>query len=232
MRIAILMTNTDETAFAQRHAKDGEKFAALLHRVRPNWSFDVFSVKDGVFPSDISGWDGVMITGSPASVHDGADWIARLESLIRAFHHLGTPMFGACFGHQVIATALGGVVGPNPDGWVMGTVTTSFVEASQAVAFYAAHKEQVSVLPEGAVIVAETPGCRAAGFAIGNHVLTTQYHPEMSKSFIAALLEELREDLGDTVTDQAEASLATEVETDELAEWIADFYESAQVSCG
>ena len=79
MHLAILMTNTDESAFAQAHPKDGEKFAALIHAVRPDWSCDVFAVKDGVFPDDLAAFDGVMVTGSPASVHDDEPWIGRLR---------------------------------------------------------------------------------------------------------------------------------------------------------
>ena len=63
MKIAILMTNTDESDFAQRHPKDGEKFADFIQLVRPEWETVVFSVKDGNFPSDITEFDGFMITG-------------------------------------------------------------------------------------------------------------------------------------------------------------------------
>lgn len=227
MRIAILMANTDESEFSKHHPKDGEKFRTLLQRVRPDWMFDVYSVKDGIFPSEINGWDGVIVTGSPASVRDKADWIAQLKTVIRELHSTGIPLFGACFGHQVIATALGGEVGPNPDGWVIGAVTTRCLKPPQSVAFYAAHTEQVIDLPSGAEVVAETPGCAIAGFMVGRHILTTQYHPEMTRTFVAALLDELRGDLGDAIANRAEASLATEVKTDELAQWIACFFESA-----
>ncbi|MGB7244645.1 MAG: type 1 glutamine amidotransferase [Sulfitobacter sp.] len=227
MHIAILMTNTDETAFAQRHAKDGEKFAALFHRARPDWTFDVYSVKDDVFPTTFEGVDGVVITGSPASARDDAGWIPKLETLIRALHNVRMPMFGACFGHQVIATALGGKVELNPEGWVLGAVTTTDIAEGTGMSFYAAHKEQVSQLPKGAMPVAKSPNCATAGFSIGDHILTTQYHPEITTEFMAALITELRADLGDKISDQAEASLATDVDTDSLAAWAATFLEEA-----
>ena len=68
MHLALLMTNTDESDFAQDHPRDGEKFTTLVHLVRPDWRVEVFNVKDGVFPGDITDFDGVMITGSPSSV--------------------------------------------------------------------------------------------------------------------------------------------------------------------
>jgi GMP synthase-like glutamine amidotransferase len=120
MHLAVLVTNTDENVFVQAHPKDGEKFSAMLGQVRRDWSFTVFSVKDGVFPGRPARFDGLILPGSPASVHDPAPWVARLLGLIREADAHGVAMFGACFGHQAIALALGGEVSRNPDGWVHG----------------------------------------------------------------------------------------------------------------
>ena len=226
MHIAILVTNTDESDFAQAHPKDGQKFSDLLWRARPSWTFDVYQVKDGHFPDTLD-FDGILITGSPASVHDGAPWIARLEELVRDALTQKTPMFGACFGHQIIARALGARVGYNPQGWVFGRVKTEFLRTSQHTALYAAHKEQVLDLPAGAEIVARTDGCEIAGFSIGAHVLTTQYHPEMTGNFMSALITELADTLGWDVADRARGTMAQNTDMDALAEWIAQFYEGA-----
>lgn len=226
MRIAILMANTDESAFAQTHPKDGQKFSELLWRVRPRWTFDIFSVKDGIFPETLD-FDGMLITGSPASVHDGAPWIAQLEQLVRNGVEQKTPMFGACFGHQVIARALGAQVDTNPDGWVLGRIETQFEQGP--IALYAAHKEQVTTLPEGARIVAQTSGCNIAGFAIGQHVLTTQYHPEMTEPFMAALLEAFALEFGQEVSAQAAQTLTKATDMGALAEWIAAFFEQGRL---
>ena len=128
MKIAILMTNTDESDFAARHPKDGKKFTDFIQLVRPEWETLVFSVKDGDFPSDIAEIDGFIITGSPASVRDDADWIQRLMSLIQEIHVNKIPMFGACFGHQAIAVALGGTLARNPQGWGHGVLRTLGME--------------------------------------------------------------------------------------------------------
>ncbi|WP_372615034.1 type 1 glutamine amidotransferase [Aquicoccus sp.] len=228
MRIAILMTNTDESDFAHRWPRDGEKFPAMMRRVRPGWAFVVCPVKDGVFPETLEGIDGVMITGSPASVNSGAEWVARLEALVREIVAAGIPLFGACFGHQVIATALGGRVGPNPDGWVFGQVEAEFTDGRK-MPIYSSHSEQVLRLPEGAEVIATGPGCPVAGFVIGDGVMTTQYHPEMEPDFVAALIEELAEELGPEITARARASLGTPPDMAGTAEWIARFLEKKQV---
>ncbi len=229
MLIAILMTNTDESEFAQRHPKDGDKFETLLRELRPLWQFEVFSVKDGRFPGDTGRFDGVLITGSPASVRDGEPWIAQLEDLIRELHALKVPMFGACFGHQAIATALGGKVDCNPGGWELGTVETEFIDGRQKrpLNLYAAHKEQVILAPTGAAVTATAAGCPIAGFAIGDHIATTQYHPEMTPEFIAALLDELERELDPKVIAAAKASLETRADRNEITELMVQFFETA-----
>ena len=224
MRIAILMSNIDESDFAQRHPRDGEKFKALMSLTRPNWDYPVFRVKDNVFPENANGIDGAIITGSPASVHDGEDWIARLEELVRDWSAKGIPIYGVCFGHQVIAKALGGAVTNNPDGWVLGTVETLY-PSEGTVAAFAAHTEQVTTLPEGAETIASTPVCPVAGYRITAQVETTQYHPEMTEAFMAALINDHRDTFGDAVAQAAEASLSIKPNLSAWAERIAHFFE-------
>ena len=123
MHLAILMTNTDESDFAQRHPKDGAKFASLIHWVRPDWQLEVFSVKDDIFPEDLGVFDGALITGSPASVNDPAPWVGKLIGQLRDAIAREIPLFGVCFGHQALAKALGVEVVQNPKGWVFGRTT-------------------------------------------------------------------------------------------------------------
>lgn len=223
MHIAVLMANTDESEFAHGHPKDGGKFEALLQEVRPEWRVSVYNVKDGQFPAAGARHDGWIITGSPASVHDGDAWVGQLFGLIRQIVAEGVPLFGACFGHQAIAKALGGVVGNNPGGWVFGLTETEMER--QRLRLYAAHKEQVLALPEGAVVVGGNADCPVGSFAIGRGVLTTQYHPEMTPEFIAALVEELRGQLPDAVVERAAQSLADVADRSAIAARIVRFFE-------
>jgi GMP synthase-like glutamine amidotransferase len=223
MHIAVLMTNTDESAFAARFPKDGAKFTTLLQGLRPDWQVSVFAVKDGKFPPEDARFDGWLITGSPASVHDSDAWVARLSALIRTIVARQEPLFGACFGHQAIAKALGGVVGDNPGGWVFGLAETTM--EGQPIRLYAAHREQVLTLPAGAEALGGNADCAVGSFAIGRHVLTTQYHPEMTAEFIAALTEELAGKLPETVIRDARASLQMPADTGQIAARIVQFFE-------
>jgi GMP synthase-like glutamine amidotransferase len=223
MHIAILMANTDESAFAARWPKDGEKFSILLRSQRPDWRFSVFSVKDGVFPESLSGVDGVLITGSPASVLDKDPWVGRLLQLIQQVVAAKIPLFGACFGHQAIALAMGGIVGKNPGGWVLGLARTS-MEGSE-ISLYAAHNEQVLVLPDGAEVLGGNAECPVGAFRIGDRILTTQYHPEMTPDFVAALIAEMDGKLPEAVVARAKASLVEPAETPRIAARIVRFLE-------
>lgn len=234
MHLAILMTNTDESDFAAAHPKDGEKFTDLIQLVRPDWTTEVFAVKDGVFPDDLARFDGVMITGSPASVLGDAPWVARLLGLIRDMDAAGMPMFGACFGHQAIALALGGTIGRNPGGWVHGLTRNQMLDRPDwaqdlpdEVRLYGSHVEQVTALPKGAKVLSQSEGCDVTGFAIGGRVYTTQHHPEMTAGFIAALTDELAPQMGPDLAAQARASLAEPSDMMAFATSIARFFEQA-----
>lgn len=225
MHIAILMANTDESDFAQVRPKDGEKFSNLLSPLRPDWTFTTIPVKDGHFPEDIARYDGFIITGSPASVHDDEPWVHRLMELIRQIRAQDLPLYGACFGHQAIAKALGGKVEKNPGGWVFGLIETEI--EGEKIQLYAAHLEQVTALPEGAEALGGNEDCPIGAYRIGPHVLTTQYHPEIDESFATDLVEEYFDKLPQEVAIRAKASLTRPADADRMARQIVDFFEQA-----
>ncbi|WP_291734390.1 type 1 glutamine amidotransferase [Leisingera sp. F5] len=233
MHLAILMTNTDESEFAQRHPKDGEKFTDLIQMARQDWRTTVFSVKDGEFPQDLFEFNGAMITGSPASVRSGAPWVAQLLELIRTAHARDLPLFGACFGHQAIALALGGSLDRNHDGWVHGLTRNHLLARPdwaaalpEEIKLYGSHCECVSTLPPDATPLSEWNGMNT-GFTLGRHIFTTQHHPEMTHDFIIALSEEMREVLGPAVHTRAKNSLKDHSDQLVFAECLARFFEQA-----
>ena len=226
MHIAVLMANTDESAFAQAHPRDGEKFRAMLQGCRADWRGTVFSVEGGEVPPHDARFDGWLITGSPASVNDDSAWIGRLLALIRRLADEGQPVFGACFGHQAVAKALGGRVGPNPGGWVFGLARTEM--EGVGISLYAAHREQVLDLPQDAVVLGGNAECAVGSYAIGRRILTTQYHPDMGPEFVAALVEAFANRLPEEVIARARASISgRQADSDWIAERIARFYEEA-----
>ncbi|MEP4036782.1 type 1 glutamine amidotransferase [Pseudophaeobacter sp.] len=234
MHLAILVTNTDKSPFAAQHPLDGEKFTRLVQMARPDWKTTAFQIHEGQFPPDITVFDGAMITGSPASTRSGLPWIAPLLTLIQDMGKRHFPLFGACFGHQAIALALGGTVGENPNGWVHGLVRNELQTSPpwakplpQHFNLYGSHSEYVSQLPAGATPCSNSTGLNA-GFTVDSHIWTSQHHPEMSPDFITALTKEMRSALGPDLYTRAMASLAAPADQAAFAESLARFFEQAQ----
>lgn len=233
MHIAILVTNTDRSQFARQNPRDPEMFENLLSLHRPDWEFTVYDLTEEVFPNDLTNYDGVIVTGSPASVNDDAPWVGKMLELVRVIETQKIPMFGACFGHQAIAKALGGTVGYNPDGWQLGSTSTRFsgdrswLNGAGDIVLYAAHKEQVTGLPAKADILSSSPQCPIGAFAVGDHVFTTQYHPEMTSEFVDALIDEMAPSIDQEVEDRARRSLAQQAENKRFSAWVVEFFEQA-----
>jgi GMP synthase-like glutamine amidotransferase len=80
----------------------------------------IYRVVDGEVPRHIGECDAYVSTGSRASVYDDEPWIHRLAGVVREIHAAGVPMLGVCFGHQMIAHALGGRVAKCSRGWSVG----------------------------------------------------------------------------------------------------------------
>lgn len=235
MHIAVLDTNTDNSDFGRSHPPEVDKFRALLQPVAPDWQFTGYKVSDGQFPVGFDGINGILITGSVASVNDPDPWVESLMDLIRAAHTGKVPVFGACFGHQAVAKALGGKVGYNPQGWVLGRYETLnhspapwMTDAPPVMALHAAHKEQVQVPPPGAKIHAGTEDVPHGHMSVGPRVFSTQYHPELSHDFMHGLLDVMADDLPPDVHDRSRSSLGGAVHDREMANWIKAFFEQAR----
>jgi GMP synthase-like glutamine amidotransferase len=233
MHIGILVTNTDESEFAQHWPKDGEKFRTLLQPWRPDWTFESVLVKDGVFPDRLERFDGFVITGSPASAAGDDPWILKLLDTIRMIEAKKIPTVGICFGHQAIGRALGGEVGKNPVGWGFGVSPTHFSTTekwmepkAETLKLYAAHSEQLLKPPTGAVILGGDDFCTIGSYRIGNHIFTTEYHPEMSPEFVTALANEIESYVGVEIAEKAKQQIAAGPADGKIfAQWMINFFE-------
>jgi GMP synthase (glutamine-hydrolysing) len=141
---------------------------------------------------------GVVVTGSSAMVSEPEPWSERTgEWLVRAVER-DTPVLGICYGHQLLAQALGGEVGPNPRGREIGTVIVRSLAPARddpllgawsgAEPAHVTHLESVLALPAGAVRLAESDLDPVQAFAVGERAWGVQFHPEFDAETIRAYL--------------------------------------------
>lgn len=175
-----------------RFGRYADMFMAMLRRCRPELNFRVFEAFKDEIPGSPAEADIWLLTGSRFSVLDDAPWMQRLQVLIRDMIAFDSRLIGICFGHQLIARALGGRVERSHGGWLAGRQAYSSVRSTRepgtAIAMNAFHEDQVVKPPEHARVLAGSDTCPYAVLQYGTSVITTQAHPEFSDEFIAALI--------------------------------------------
>jgi GMP synthase-like glutamine amidotransferase len=167
-----------------------------------------------------------LITGSPAGVYDPLPWIEPLEQFIRAAN--GAKMIGVCFGHQVMAQALGGEVIKSPKGWGAGlhryTVIRDepWIDTGGTIAIPASHQDQVVVQPPNTEVVAASDFTPFAALAWTDRpAISFQFHPEFTPEFAKALIDKRYDNIPNS--DAAIASLDAPNDNEVVAGWIRNF---------
>lgn len=220
MKIGILQTGHAPEALIQDSGDYDQMFCDLLSG--NGFEFETFAVVDGQFPRDADAADGWIITGSRHGVYEPHDWIPPLEDLIRAIHAKKQPLAGICFGHQIIAQALGGKVAKFDGGWAVGHVT--YQQDGQPITLNAWHQDQVIERPAEARVLAGNDFCENGILAYGDHIWTLQPHPEFNNEFTGGLIDKRgRGVVPDQILDQASQQLDTPVDSPAIATFLAEF---------
>ncbi len=224
MLIGILETGDVAEHMRPAHGTFADMFKALLKD--KGLEFRVWRVVDGELPDDPSEADGWLITGSKHAVYQDLPWIAPLEEFVRKARAAGAPIAGICFGHQIMAQALGGKVEKSPKGWGIGPQTYHSLETGGPITVLASHEDQVTRKPEDAEVIAASPFCEYAGLSYrGGPAISYQPHPEFTRAFSRQLITERRGTLYDEATsDEALARLDAPLDSDWMGERLAAFF--------
>ncbi|WED42083.1 glutamine amidotransferase-related protein [Legionella cardiaca] len=230
MHIGILLCDHVGEKFIAEHGQYPDMVAKLLHQADPTLTFSVYEVKQDKFPSDIDEADAYLISGSRHGVNDGLPWISNLEHFILRLHNAQKKVIGICFGHQLIAKALGGKVVVAAKGWGIGMSINKITQQKpwmfpqqNDLNLLVSHQEQVVELPIGAEVLAHSEFCPFYMLQISNHLLTVQGHPEFSKAYSQALMEDRKDILGEKLSEQGIESLHLKVDDNLFAQWIVNF---------
>ena len=186
----------------------------------------------GELPASLDECDGWITSPSRASAFDDEPWVHAMVELVRRLVVEERPFAGICFGHQLMAQALGGRVERAAYGWGVGAKDYEVVApqpwmrpAADGGRFrlVASHEDQVTVLPPGAELLATADYCPNAMMALGPRAIGLQPHPEFIAPLSAALLD-LRVDLiGAERVAEAHASLDRPLDRGLIATWIVNF---------
>ncbi|AJC49496.1 type 1 glutamine amidotransferase [Allofrancisella guangzhouensis] len=232
MKIAILQT--DHIPEHRRKMAGGnypEMFANLFFKLSLIVDFDIFDVTEQYYPVNFSIYDGFIITGSKATAFDDLPWISELKSTIVKLYNGGKKIIGICFGHQVLAQALGGRVERAAKGFSVGVknvevlVKKSWMDPFHyylSLLFY--HQDMIVELPSGAELIGTSDYCQIQMFCIGNQILGIQAHPEMLKAHNYALIKEYQDEIKSEFQHALE-SLRIRDNSLVIGHWMANFFE-------
>lgn len=235
MKIGILLVGRASEDLVDKYGTYAEMLINLINSDEKLFEFKTFNILDGIFPLNYNDCDGWIVTGSPHGVYEEHSWIPIVSQLIRDIYDNKLPIFGVCFGHQLIAQALGGNVEKSIKGWGLGLHTyqinnkTNYMgNLSSEVTLNICHQDQVLSPPNGATVYAKSDFCENAGFYIKDKVLTMQAHPEFLVDFIKALLTARRDvTIPKQFVDPALSRLKSHpdsVQSNQFAETIRQFF--------
>ena len=224
MKLAILETGTPPGDLAETHGDYPAMFRDLLG---DGFEADSFDVAAGEYPAQIEDYGAYLITGSPAGVYDKLPWIAELATFLKRAKGRAK-LVGICFGHQIMAEALGGHVEKSAKGWGVGLQTYPIVrhepwmDKVSLISVPASHQDQVVIQPPGTDVLASSLFTPYAALAWRDgSAISFQFHPEFSPDYARALIG-LRHDRTPD-PDAAIASLDAPNDNARVGEWIRRF---------
>jgi len=207
-----------------------DMFAALFDRHAPDLTLQLFDVCNGEFPASTDACEAYLATGSRFSAYEDVDWIHSLKDFVRQLRDADKPFAGICFGHQILAEALGGKVVKAGQGWGVGVHHLEIGHRDawmkperRECALQYMHQDQVVRLPESGVALGSSDHCPVAMFRVGERMLGIQAHPEFTAAYSEALILNRVERIGEAKACAALSSLRQAMDEAVVAKWIAEF---------
>lgn len=239
MKIGILETGEIPETLHVKHGDYPSMFMRLIGQIAPNTTFVSYKALNGELPDTPTDTDGWIITGSRHGVYESLPWIAPLKEFLRDCLTQKVPVAGICFGHQILAEAMGGRVEKSNKGWGLGvheyTVDKplSWMNGFEnGFATHALHQDQITRLPADTTVIASSDFCEYAALVYGDpespDAFSVQPHPEFSSSFVDELIEQRTPEVFEAgLANTARETLGQHVDNDKWAHWIYKFLAQA-----
>ena len=233
MKLTIIQSGDVPVSLRPQFGAYAPMFEKMFAAAGAHYDYDVVAVSDGAPFPDPTKLEAILLPGSAAGVYDNhLPWMAPLRDFIRGAYAVKTPMVGICFGHQIMADALGGDVRKSEKGWGLGrhayavTAPGAFVSGTaDELAIACSHQDQVIVPPSEAEVILASAFTPNAGLSYkSGAALSFQPHPEFDDPYTIALAEMRRGKAPDEVVDKAVQSVALKSDSLVLAEQMAAFF--------
>jgi len=192
IKVGVLVAGHIDDPHVSQYKGYAEMFRRLFRLVNAPFEYQVYYVCDEQWPDTVDSCDAWLITGSASGVYEATPWMLNLIKWVKQCYDNEIPMVGICFGHQIIAQALGGVVEKFPKGWSVGPQTYKLCNTRNTHGTFtlnAVHQDQVIVKPPQAMCIATSDFCQYAALMYGRNILTIQAHPEFTIEYERDLLQ-------------------------------------------
>ncbi|MBN9314928.1 MAG: gamma-glutamyl-gamma-aminobutyrate hydrolase family protein [Devosia sp.] len=231
MKLTIIQTGDVPAPLRPRFGAYPPMFKRMFDEAGQHFDYETVPVFDGAGFPDPTRVEVILITGSAAGVYEDHAWLEPLRAFIRSAYAANTPMLGICFGHQIMADALGGDVRKSARGWGLGRHTYAVKSRPDflatdlpALSIACSHQDQVITPPGEADVFLGSDFTPNAGLVYKNgKALSLQPHPEFSDDYTLALAELRRGKAPDEVVENAVASVATPSHSRDMAGWLGGF---------
>lgn len=231
MKICILENGLVPEELQSTHGSYPDMVRHWLGASLPEASFHDCSPVSGEALPPPDAFDGYILTGSRHSSYEDLAWIHAMRAFLREVKELGRPIFGICFGHQIMADAFGGQTRKADNGWGIGAQTYSsrLAGVGNTLGTRVFHQDQVLELPPEAEVVGGSTHCPNGILQYAFSALSVQFHPEFSRDYVEALANRYS---GTTIPEAtcraAIDSLAMiDVDNSALARHVAAFFRQA-----
>lgn len=226
MKIATINLASPDPDF-DKHGSAGLLINQWLSPHFPEATLVEVYVANGVPLPTAHDYDGYIISGSEKGVYDPVDWMEPLKQFLITLRKKNIPVFGICFGHQIMAEAFGGSAREADKGFVVGAC--KYTQGNQIFAAHAMHRDQVFDVPPGATVTATASYCPVAALNYDFPAQSVQFHPEFQKPLVADAINIFTGNLltKEQATASKESIAKTDVESDLYAIQVVSFFKEA-----